>query len=62
MTAIYTHALNHIATAMRKAYEERDLNSYNALKKSGDQLYEAIIKEGYAIAYDRTTDTYTVSR
>ena len=62
MTSIYTNALNQTAANMRKAYDERDFNTYHALKKSGNELYEAIIAEGYSISYDQSTDTYTVSR
>ena len=61
-TAIsYANALNHIESVMREAYDAHDLNSYNALKRSGDELYEAIIAEGYTINYDQSANTYVVS-
>lgn len=62
MKTIYTDILNQTAARMRDAYQSHDIDAYNAIKRSGDELYAALIDEGYEIAYDAASDTYEVTR
>lgn len=62
MTAIYTDILNQTAARMRDAYQNHDIDAYNAIKRSGDELYAALIDEGYKVTYDAASDTYEVTR
>jgi len=62
MTTIYTDILNQTAVRMRDAYQSHDIDAYNAIKRSGDELYAALVDEGYKVTYDATSDTYEVTR